>query len=75
MKTTRKTEEVSSHLKENGHWSQKCRRNTYCAAENIPVDFEKRLANRWSRQTIIKNHKKAHAGRGQETIWGIPNEI
>jgi hypothetical protein len=30
---------------------------------------QKRLANLWSRQRITK---KAHAGRGLETIWEIP---
>jgi hypothetical protein len=31
--------------------------------------LEKDLANLWSRKRIMK---KAHAGRGQETIWEIP---
>jgi hypothetical protein len=36
------------------------------------TDWKKVLANRWNRMKITK---KAHAGRGQETIWEIPDEL
>jgi hypothetical protein len=35
------------------------------------TDWKKVLANRWNRKRIAK---KAHAGRGQETIWEIPGK-
>jgi hypothetical protein len=35
------------------------------------TDWKKVLANPWDRKRFIK---KAHAGRGQETKWEIPNE-
>jgi hypothetical protein len=34
------------------------------------TDWKKVIANRWNRKRIAK---KAHAGRGLETIWEIPD--
>jgi hypothetical protein len=69
MKETETTEEVSSHPGEKGHGSQTRHRNTSCAREKTAGGLENRLATLWSRKKITK---KAHAGRGQETIWEIP---
>jgi hypothetical protein len=42
------------------------------AREKPMVDLKTVLANPWSRKKITK---KAHAGRGLETIWEIPGYI
>ena len=34
----------------------------------------KKLASLWSRQKMTKITKKAHAGRGPETKWEIPDK-
>jgi hypothetical protein len=46
-------------------WSGVCQRITGSGLKEV-------LANLWSRKIITK---KAHAGRGLETIWGIPNDL
>jgi hypothetical protein len=66
QRNTGNTEEVSSHSEEKGHWSTKWRRNISRAGKKPRADWKKVLANLWSRQKITK---KAHAGRGLETIW------
>ena len=43
VKTTATTEAVSSHPGENGHWSQKWRRNTSRSAEKPMADWKKDL--------------------------------
>jgi hypothetical protein len=44
---------------------------TVLCQKTTETDWKKVLVNRWNRKRIAK---KAHAGRGLETIWEIPNE-
>jgi hypothetical protein len=71
MKTMETTEEVSLHPGENGLASQKKLRNSP-VPKNNRNDWKKVLANRWNRKRITK---KAHAGRGQETIWEMSDYL
>src|SRR5208283_3116159 len=48
----------------------KCKSRKIHFVKNVQIEKEKkRLATLWSRKKITK---KAHAGRGPETIWEIP---
>jgi hypothetical protein len=69
MKTMETTEEVPSDGMEKRVERRKWRQIAPCAREKPMADWEKALANPWSRKKITK---KSHAGRGQETIWEIP---
>jgi hypothetical protein len=66
------TEEVSSDGIEKRVERRKSRRSAPCASEKRRKDWGKRLANLWGRK---KSTKKAHAGRGPETKWEIPDHI
>jgi hypothetical protein len=57
-----------------GVGSQKWHRNSPVPENNrneLEKSWKKLLANRWNRKIIMI---KAHAGRGQETIWEIPTK-
>jgi hypothetical protein len=45
---------------------------TALCQKTTETDWKKVLVNQWNRKKITK---KAHAGRGLETIWGIPIKI
>jgi hypothetical protein len=67
MKTRETTEEVSSHGVEKRAERLKSERSAPFATENrgrIGKKIEKRFANLWGRNNIIK---KARAGHGQES--------
>jgi len=68
MKTTEITEEVSSHPGEKGRWQHKKASGHPLCQRKTEVGPENGLANLWGRRKITK---KAHAGRGQETKWGM----
>jgi hypothetical protein len=70
VKTAETTEAVSSHPGETGHWSPKRHRNSPLCQRKTEGGLEKWLASLWTRKKI---RKKAHAGRGQETKWEIPD--
>ena len=71
VKTPETTEEVSSHPGEKGVESQKKASKHPLCQRKTEGGLEKGLVNLWSRQKIMK---KAHAGRGQDTKWEIPNK-
>jgi hypothetical protein len=60
------TEEVSSHPGETSLTSRKKASKHSRCQRKIEGESKKGLANRWNRKRITK---KAHAGRGLETIW------
>jgi hypothetical protein len=66
------TEEVSSNGMEKCVERHEWRQIGPFASEKPMADWKKVLAILWSRKRITK---KAHAGRGQETIWEIPIDI
>jgi hypothetical protein len=70
VKTPETTEEMSSHPGETAFGRTKRHRNTL-RQRKTENGLEKGLANLRSRKKITK---KAHAGRGQEIKWEIPDQ-